>query len=298
VWAAPDRDDASLCSTRMAFRVPIPYPLQVLSLAFDPSIACDETLRQPRAGMTNFEVAYTLLRSFEHPLYHRLWKTIRRETRARGPGGRVLDVGGRRSNYTIGLPADITITDLPRETALQSRLDLGATDTMRESVLARRSNVRAYVYDDMTTTSLPPGRFDVVVAVEVLEHVQEHVAFVRNVARVIRPPGLFLMTTPNGDYRRTPRGDHKRHYTRRQLRHLLSRYFAHVEVDYAVNTGRLFRWGNHRWSVRTPARTLASMICYTAARWAESLGAGGQGPLRKHHLIAACRHPVRLVERV
>ncbi len=142
----------------------------------------------------------------------------------------ILDVGGRKSPYTIGLPGLVTISDLPRVTEVQQKLNLGLTDQLNEITRSRRSNVKEIVYDDMARTKLPQNSFDLIVSVEVLEHVDEDKAFVANVARVLRPGGWFIMTTPNGDFVANTNPDHKRHYQREQLRALLKSAFAEVHV--------------------------------------------------------------------
>ena len=69
-------------------------------------------------------------------------------------------MGGRKSHYTIGIPAQITISDLPRETDIQKRLNLGITQDIIEQTLKRRSNVREMLFDDMTQSKLPDEPFD------------------------------------------------------------------------------------------------------------------------------------------
>src|SRR5262249_55059298 len=145
---------------------------------------------------------------------------------------------GRKSHYTIGVPAAITVSDLPRESEIQKKLHLGVDDRIRRQTLGRRSNVVAVVYDDMTRSALPDEAFDAVVAVEVLEHVDDDAAFVRNVHRVLKPGGRFLMTTPNGDVVPNTNPDHRRHYTRRALTERLAACFPSVRVEYAVRAGR------------------------------------------------------------
>ncbi|NUO62697.1 MAG: methyltransferase domain-containing protein [Gemmatimonadaceae bacterium] len=210
--------------------------------------------------MTAFEMAYRCAEPFLPPLY----ASVRRQLLAiTGPDERpreLLDVGGRKSHYTIGVPANVTISELPRETETQVALGLGVTEEMVARTRDRRSNVRAIVLDDMTRSALPDASFDLAVAVEVLEHVEEDALFVREVARVLRPGGVFLMTTPNGDTTPKPHNaDHKRHYTRAQLRELLSSVFPDVHVEYAVVGSRFRRAGLKSWSVRHPLRTVASM---------------------------------------
>jgi SAM-dependent methyltransferase len=43
----------------------------------------------------------------------------------------------------------------------------------------------------------PPGGFDVVTMIELLEHVPEPTCFLANAARLLRPGGLLYLTTPN-----------------------------------------------------------------------------------------------------
>ncbi|MDQ3986392.1 MAG: class I SAM-dependent methyltransferase [Actinomycetota bacterium] len=44
---------------------------------------------------------------------------------------------------------------------------------------------------------LPEGRYDAVVAIEVLEHVENPSAFIRNARKIVKPGGVVLVTTPN-----------------------------------------------------------------------------------------------------
>lgn len=239
--------------------------------------------------MTKFELLYKTVRLFDHPLYQRVFTHLARAEREAGRELRILDVGGRRSNYTIGLKSRISISDIPPAGALQSRLDLGATEETRRRVMGRRSNVDDYIIDDMTETSLPPESFDVVVAVEVLEHVEHDDAFVRNVAAVLRPGGAFVMTTPNGDFLPTPYPDHKRHYKHAQLSILLEKHFDSVEVRYAVNAGRLIKLGVHKPSLKTPLASVVSPPSLFLSYRLERLGVGGGGPHGKRHLFAVAR---------
>ena len=150
---------------------------------------------------------------------------------------RLLDVGGRRSNYTIGLPARVTVLDLPRESDLQHALNLGLTDELQEHLRRRRSNVDEVVVQDMTRSTLPSASFDVAVAVEVIEHVPEDGLFVEQLRRVLRPGGFAYLTTPNGDHLRDPAIDHVRHYRRTALEELLRSAFDEVVVTWGIRLG-------------------------------------------------------------
>ncbi len=150
----------------------------------------------------------------------------------------VLDIGGRRSPYTTGVRGEVTITDLPREDTVQHQLNLGLTSQMVEVLQKRRSNIKQVVFDDMTQTQLS-GPYDAIVAVEVLEHVEQDNRFIQNVHRLLNPGGIFIMTTPNGHAVPNRNPDHKRHYRRDQLYNLLNRYFDEVDIRFAVRRGRI-----------------------------------------------------------
>src|SRR5215213_5838086 len=119
--------------------------------------------------MTSFEMAYRCAEPFLPPLYGTVRQrliTFVRESGSNNP--RILDVGGRKSHYTVGVPARITVTELPRETSTQVQLNLGVTDPMIAETKRRRTNVEAIMLDDMTESKLASAQFDSVVAVEVL----------------------------------------------------------------------------------------------------------------------------------
>jgi hypothetical protein len=238
--------------------------------------------------VTPFEFWYAWVLPFEHPLHQHVQRVLRRAARVYGHTPRLLDVGGRRSNYTIAVPAEVWLSDIPREKEIQRALDLGATDQIREKVLKRRSNVHSYIYDDMTATRLPAAHFDIVTAIEVLEHVDEDERFLQNVATVLKPGGMFLMTTPNGDFRPTPYPDHKRHYRASNLEAMLARHFANVRIEYRVNSDRLFQLGLRRPSLKAPFRTAFSLFGFGVGALLERAGFGGSGPAGKLHLVAVC----------
>ena len=242
--------------------------------------------------MTQFELAYLCLEVFMPPLYG----TVRRRL-ARWATGvstpEILDVGGRKSHYTIGLSGNVTISDLERTTVQQAELDLGVTETMIAKTHSRRSNVRRIVIDDMTESSLPDDTFDCVTAIEVLEHVQRDEAFVREVHRVLRPGGIFLMSTPNGDWVRVCNPDHKRHYRRDQLQSLLATCFDDVQIDYAIRAGALRTLGLRPWSGAHPVRTGISMLCNVANRIQSASAWTKTQPAHTKHLIATARKTAR-----
>lgn len=241
--------------------------------------------------MTGFEMAYRCAEPFLPPLYgtvrHKLLALTRRSRNARPD---LLDVGGRKSHYTIGVPGFVTVSELPRQTPTQVALNLGITDTMRDRIKARRSNVRAVVFDDMTDSKLADASFDYVIAVEVLEHVDRDRDFLRNVRRVLRPGGTFLMTTPNGDSNPIPyNSDHRRHYTRAHLLSLLQEFFDDVDIEYAILGGVTRSLGLRSWSVRRPLSTIASMAANLANAAMSNRRHVSVSARGTRHLIATAR---------
>jgi SAM-dependent methyltransferase len=209
--------------------------------------------------MTTFELTRLACEPLLIPLHRQVRRKLMELAREHNGRLRILDVGGRKSHYTIAVPARIHITDIERRSAVQQTLHLGINGAIAQQTARRRSNVEWVLFDDMTSSSIRSGLFDCVVAVEVLEHVERDGDFVAEVCRVLKPGGVFLMTTPNGDFVPNHNPDHKRHYRRAELETLLRSRFAQVDVRYAIRSGRFRRWGLRPWSLRHPARTLLSM---------------------------------------
>ena len=74
------------------------------------------------------------------------------------------------------------------------------------------------------------GSFDFVISFQVIEHIRRDVDFVREVHRVLRPGGQFIVTTPNAPMSLTRNPWHVREYTADELRDLLARSFSAVEM--------------------------------------------------------------------
>lgn len=77
--------------------------------------------------------------------------------------------------------------------------EVTATDIADESVeLARQRHPEvSFLTGDIATIDLDPGAFDVVVALEVLSHVEDQQAFVDLVSTFLRPGGRLMIATQN-----------------------------------------------------------------------------------------------------
>ena len=114
-----------------------------------------------------------------------------------------------------------------------------STDSAPAAVEVLRSRVRGdVVAADVTRLPFPERAFDAAVLAEVLEHVEDDRAALRELARVVRPGGVLAISVPAGPERFGPSdlwAGHVRRYTRRQL------VVACTSSDFVVE--RCVAWG-------------------------------------------------------
>jgi SAM-dependent methyltransferase len=111
---------------------------------------------------------------------------------------------------------------------------------VEESVIAHASaeygrvNCRFQRYDG-ERLPFDAGAFDAVVSFQVIEHIWHDRQYVAEAARVLKPGGRFLVTTPNAANRLKPGSKpwnrfHVREYVAGQLKEVLAASFADVKV--------------------------------------------------------------------
>jgi ubiquinone/menaquinone biosynthesis C-methylase UbiE len=83
---------------------------------------------------------------------------------------------------------------------------------------------------DVTSLALPDSSFDAVTCFETIEHVPQDAQrqLIAELARVLRPASVLLMSSPNRDQYPPGNPHHERELTADELRALLSEHFAHV----------------------------------------------------------------------
>jgi len=97
--------------------------------------------------------------------------------------------------------------------------------------------------------------FDSVVSFQVIEHIEEDIDFVREVARVLRPGGKFVVSTPNAPMSLTRNPWHVREYNADELRNLLECHFSKVEAYGVVGNEKIMEYyRKNRQSVRKITR--------------------------------------------
>jgi SAM-dependent methyltransferase len=222
--------------------------------------------------MTLYELMWlaTSWRLPAHPL--RVRRNLRGIVKGMRPSPPVLlDVGGRQSQYTIGLPAKIVITDIPRESDIQQQLRLGITGEIEQRLRKNRSNIDSVILEDMVRSTLPDASFDGVICVEVIEHVEEFEEFVHQMARVTKPGGFLYLTTPNGEWCKNEgedyNPDHVQHFTRSQLEGVLKKHYSKVDVTYGIKTGKWRYRGLRSPTLRHPEYVVTAAFCNCVSRW-------------------------------
>jgi 2-polyprenyl-3-methyl-5-hydroxy-6-metoxy-1,4-benzoquinol methylase len=106
------------------------------------------------------------------------------------------------------------------------------------------------VYDGLKIP-FEAGQFDAVISFQVVEHAPDEQAFVKEAARVLKPGGKFILTTPNKATRLLPYEKpfnefHIREYYPHELRELLKQAFADVSVFGVMADDRIVQMENER----------------------------------------------------
>lgn len=118
-------------------------------------------------------------------------------------------------------------------------------------------NVPNVEFRQATVPPLPfeSGSFDAVVSFQVIEHIRDDMQFVAEVSRVLRPGGLFIVTTPNAPMSLTRNPWHVREYRADELKNLITCHFADVEcMGIAGNERVMEYYEKNRQSVKRITR--------------------------------------------
>ena len=86
------------------------------------------------------------------------------------------------------------------------------------------------------------GSFDFVVSFQVIEHIKDDTQFVREVARVLRPGGKFIVSTPNAPMSLTRNPWHIRENTAEELQNLLSISFSTITPAGVVGNQKIMEY--------------------------------------------------------
>ena len=122
--------------------------------------------------------------------------TIRFDELGLVPGDRVLDVGagfGRHVFECARRGADVVALDYAEDEVVETRATLGGMVGAGEIDIERFKGV---LRGDATKLPFADDSFDIVITSEVLEHIQDDVAAIAEMVRVLKPGGQFAATVP------------------------------------------------------------------------------------------------------
>lgn len=111
-------------------------------------------------------------------------------------------------------------------------------DISREALDYARQHYRApylgFAQADCLALPFSSGRFDLVVAFEIIEHLDEPEAFLAELQRVLDPTGVLILSTPNRLYYTDDRGEinpfHRREFSFQEFDEILRPLFPHNAI--------------------------------------------------------------------
>jgi O-antigen biosynthesis protein len=117
----------------------------------------------------------------------------------------------------------------------------------------KKSNL-FFLHADGTALPFRNGQADVVVALEVLEHIADQEGFIREISRVCAPEGIAVISTPNkaiySDARKYRNPFHLHEFYRDEFMDFLRSYFPGVQLfDQQIRAGSLIAGDAAAWQV-------------------------------------------------
>lgn len=152
-------------------------------------------------------------------------------------------------------------------------------DIAEEAVAFAQANYKGVDFRQASCTAVPfpDSSFDVIAAFEVIEHLTHWRMLLDEARRLLRPNGLFLVSTPNRLYYAESRGEsganpfHTHEFEYEEFRAELAAYFPSVEI---LLQNRLEAMGIYPMSLR--------------ATIAETMMESATDPLSSHFFLAVC----------
>jgi SAM-dependent methyltransferase len=178
-------------------------------------------------------------------------------------------------------------------------------DVSEEAIVYARSRYAKlnleYVIADLLALDLPDSSFDVATSFETIEHVEDVEGYLGQIARVLRPEGTFIVSTPRVDETtRAPENPfHRVELSRGDFEAVLRTRFEEVELygQRRLQTARhalLQRMDVLDLRKRLPVLRRASRLVGTAPMaevTLEGIAIERDGIERSTELVAVCRRP-------
>jgi SAM-dependent methyltransferase len=144
--------------------------------------------------------------------------------------GRVLEVGCGEG-YGIPILAPLT--------SEYNAIDKYANDVSRFSEGIAQAR---FMQMSVPPLGFADAQFDYAVSFQVIEHIEDDEGLVREIARVLKPGGKLILTTPNIKMSLTRNPWHVREYTVAQLQALLQKHFSQVTMNGVYGNEKVMRY--------------------------------------------------------
>ena len=133
---------------------------------------------------------------------------------------------------------------------------------------AARENVEFKQMNVPPLDGIPDNHFDFVVSFQVIEHIKKDGEFVKEIHRVLKPGGKFIVTTPNKDMSITRNPWHIREYKIDELVTLLKKSFSSVEANGVFGNDEVMKYyEENKKGVRKITRFDIFQVQWWAPRW-------------------------------
>lgn len=174
--------------------------------------------------------------------------------------GKVLDLGARRSPYTQSLQGLVVGADLPAE----SQATLGFSSTSLNKFASER-HVPIFARGE----NLPFKRdsFDVILMIEVIEHIEEDQRAILEVLAALKPNGILVITTPNGATLPIPTKYHVRHYIPGVLQAQIETHFEMLHFWEIFPNGKLWLESVRSVKNMVQSRNLRELFIHVISVW-------------------------------
>ncbi len=147
-----------------------------------------------------------------------------------------------RYNAVLPIVKDKIVLDVASGTGYGSQLmaktanQVYGVDVSKEAVEYAQKKFPApnleFKQGDATKIPLEDSSVDVVVSFETIEHLKEYVRFVDEVKRVLKPNGVFVVSTPNEEEYQTGNDFHVHEFEVDEFKDLLAKKFKNYQLYY------------------------------------------------------------------
>jgi len=133
--------------------------------------------------------------------------------------GSILEIG-----CGVGRSLQLLLENCNQYTAIDKNKSL------LDSIGKKYPNLHLISQNIPPLTDIPDESFDYILSFQVIEHVKNDELFIKEVKRVLKPNGKFIVSTPNRIKSITRNPWHIREYTATEFEKLIGKYFNNIEA--------------------------------------------------------------------